>query len=413
MNILENIKVALASIKSNFLRALLTLLIIAVGIACLVGMLTAIDTLLFSMSDSFNRMGANSMYIRPSRTTVHGRNGNRTTKRGEPINFRQAMAFKEGFDFPGAKVSINTFCQWNSVIKYADKKTNPNVRLVGIDENYLSASSYNLEEGRNFAPTEVQDGNHKIIIGYELVELLFDDDPKKAIDEIISVGNTKYKVIGVLESKGSSMNASNDRRVFIPLLNAKRYYGYAKRNYDILAFISDATKIDGAVSDATGVMRIVRQLKAAEKNDFQIRKSDGVLERLKEMTTEIRLGTIAIALITLLGAAIGLMNIMLVSVTERTREIGVRKALGATRFNIMFQFLMEAIVITILGGILGIILGIIIGLLVAQLIGGNFVIPFNWMALGIIVCVVVGVISGIYPALKASRLDPIEALRYE
>lgn len=413
MNLLANIRESLASIRANFLRAVLTLLIIAVGITCLVGILTAIDTILFSMSDSFSRMGANTFNIYPSGDRIRGNNSGRREKSGDPIDFRQAISFKDAYNFSGAKVSLNTFCTSRSTIKYKGEKTNPNIRLVGIDENYLSASAYDVDEGRNFSTTEVENGDHKIIIGSDIVKTLFDNKPKKAINEIIRVGNTRYKVVGVLASKGSSMTASNDRRVFIPLLNAKRYYGYADRNYTVTVAVSDATTIEEAIASATGSMRNVRSLKAIEENDFQIRKSDGILETLKDATVQIRLGTIAIALMTLFGAAIGLMNIMLVSVTERTREIGIRKALGATRFNIMFQFLMEAIVITILGGIVGIILGIIVGFLVALAIKGKFIIPFQWMLLGIIVCVFVGVVSGLYPALKASRLDPIEALRHE
>ena len=413
MNITENIKVALGSIKSNFLRALLTLLIIAIGITCLVGILKAIDTILFSMSDSFNRMGANSFYIYPRSNNMRSRNSGKEVKRGDPINFRQAMDFKKNYDYAGAKVSLNTFCKWNSTVKNKETKTNPNIRLVGIDENYLGASAYEIEEGRNFSVNEVNNGDHKIIIASEIVKLLFDGKSEKAINQVVHVGNTRYKVIGVLASKGSSMTQSNDRRVFIPLLNAKRYYGTSNRNYSIMTSIKDPTKMEDAIAHATGIMRNVRSLKAIEENDFDVRKSDGILETLKDITTELRLATVAIALMTLLGAAIGLMNIMLVSVTERTREIGVRKALGATRFNILFQFLVEAIVITLIGGLLGIIFGILMGFGVAALIDGKFIVPFNWMLLGIIVCLVVGVLSGLYPALKASRLDPIESLRYE
>lgn len=413
MNIIENIKIALGAIRSNFLRALLTLLIIAVGITCLVGILTAIDTILYSMSDSFNRMGANSIYIYPSRNVIQSKNRGKEVKRGAPIDFRQATEFKELFDYSGAKISINTFCKWNSTLKYRDKKTNPNIRLIGVDENYFSVSSYKIETGRNFSRSEIESGDHKIILGQELVDILFDKNAEESIGKVLRVGNVKYKVVGVLEGKGSSMNESNDRRAFIPLLNAKRYYGYNGRNYSIMASVHDPRTIQDAVSHATGTMRIVRDLKATEANDFEIRKSDGILETLKEVTTELRLGTIAIALMTLLGAAIGLMNIMLVSVTERTREIGVRKALGATRSTILFQFLTEAVVITLLGGLVGILFGTLIGFGLAVLIDGKFVFPFNWMALGIVVCVVVGIISGMYPALKASRLDPIDALRYE
>jgi len=412
MTFVENIKIALDSIRSNFLRALLTLLIIAVGITCLVGILTAIDTILYSMSNSFNRMGANSIYIYPSGRNMQSNSG-KEVKRGAPITFRQAMEFKELFDFTGARVSVNTFCKWNSTLKYKDKKTNPNIRLIGVDDTYFSVSAYSIEKGRNFSKSEIASGDHKIILGSELVDLLFDKNADEAIGKLLRVGNVRYKVIGVLESKGSSMSQSSDRRAFIPLLNAKRYYGYANRNYSIMAGVQDPRSIADAESQATGVMRIVRDLKATESNDFEIRKSDGILETLKEITTELRVGTIAIALMTLLGAAIGLMNIMLVSVTERTREIGVRKAIGATRFNIMLQFLTEAVVITLLGGLLGIAMGTSLGFGLSRLIDGRFVFPLNWMTLGIVVCVVVGVISGLYPALKASRLDPIEALRYE
>ncbi len=358
-------------------------------------------------------MGANSFRVYPASNSIQTRQRGRETKRADPIDFKQAMNFKEEFDFPSAMVSINTFCQWNSVVKFKNKKTNPNIRLIGIDENYLVASAYDLAAGRNFSISEIQNGDHKIIIGDELVSNLFDKNQEAAIGEILHVGNTRYKVIGVLASKGSSMTQSNDRRVFIPLLNAKRYYGYANRNYDVMIALKDPSKMEQATAEATGLLRNIRRLKATQKNDFEIRRSDGILETLKEMTAEIRWATIAIALMTLLGAAIGLMNIMLVSVTERTREIGVRKALGATRFNILFQFLMEAVVITLIGGIMGIILGVIVGILVAKFIGGIFVVPYNWMAVGIIVCIFVGVISGIYPALKASRLDPIDSLRYE
>jgi len=413
MNLLENLRIALSSIKSNFVRAILTLLIVAVGIACLVGILTAVDTLLYSMSSSFSRMGANSFNVRPARNEMGSNSGGKKRRNGDPISFDQAMTFKENYPFAGAAVSVNTFCKWNSVVKYGKEETNPNVRLVGIDDNYLDATSYEWAGGRNFSPTEIENGDHRIIIGYDVCKSLFDGEAEKALGKIASVGNIKYKVIGVLDTKGSSMTQSNDRRVFIPLLNAKRYYGHSNMNYSLMTSISDPTLMDDAVAEATGVLRNIRRIKAREPNDFEITKSNGMLEKLKDMTTELRVATLAIVMMTLLGAAIGLMNIMLVSVTERTREIGVRKALGATQFNILFQFLMEAVVITLLGGLVGIILGIIVGILVANWIEGEFVIPFNWIALAIFVCVVVGTMSGLYPALKASRLDPIESLRYE
>ena len=413
MGIAENIKIALSSIRSNIVRALLTLLIIAVGITCLVGILTAIDTILFSMSDSFNRIGANSFYIYPSSRQLKSTKGGKKVKRGDPISFDQALKFKDNFEFSAADVSVNIWLGSDYVLSYKDEETDPRVIMYGVDENYLGVSSFDLEVGRNFTKEEAMSGDHKIIIAKDFVNILFNGNYEAALNKVIKLGSKKYKVIGALKTKGSTINDAMDRRAFIPIVNAKRYYTSEKSNFTIVTAVENATEIDDAASAAIGTMRPIRRLRASEENDFRIEKSDGILDELREMTTELRLATIAIALMTLLGAAIGLMNIMLVSVTERTKEIGVRKALGASRFNILFQFLMEAIVITLMGGAVGIVLGIGMGFGIAAAIKSKFVIPFQWMLLGIIVCIIVGVISGLYPALKASRLDPIESLRYE
>jgi len=413
VNSIENVKIALESIKDNFLRSLLTLLIIAVGIACLVGMLTAIDSLLFSMSSNFNRLGANSFSFRPTSETIKSNNGGRQRKQGDPIRFDDAYDFKEAFKYSGSNISIETWCGGNSTLRYGEKETNPTVSIRGIDEDYFNTSAFEIQEGRNFTRAEAFSGSNKVILGSDIIKLLFNKKHEKAIGKSISVNGAKYKVIGTLKQKGNSSGAGDDRRVYIPIMNAKKLYGYADRNYTVTVAVKNSADIEDAVSNAIGVMRNVRKLKAAEKNDFEIRKSDSILEKLKEMTSTLRWATIVIATLTLLGAAIGLMNIMLVSVTERTAEIGVRKALGATRSNVLLQFLTEAIVICILGGLVGIVLGILIGFGVAKAAEGIFVIPWNWMILGIVVCVVVGIISGLYPAMKASRLDPIESLRYE
>ena len=376
-------------------------------------MLTAIDGLLFSMSDNFNRLGANSYNFRRSSETITTNNGGRQEKRGDPIDFDDAYDFKEAFRYSGSVVSIDTYCSGSATVKYGDKETNPTVSIVGVDEEYFSTSAFEISEGRNFTRSEAYSGGNRVILGSDIVEQLYDDNHEKAVGSNISLNGAKYKVLGTLKQKGNSSGSRNDRRVFIPLINAKKLYGYTGRNYNVTVAVKNSTEIDDAVSQGIGVMRNVRKLKASEKNDFEIRKSDGILERLKEMTSSLRLGTIVIATLTLLGAAIGLMNIMLVSVTERTAEIGVRKALGATRSNVLIQFLTEAVVICIIGGIVGIFFGIILGILVSLGTNSTFVTPWHWMLLGIMVCVVVGVVSGIYPALKASRLDPIESLRYE
>lgn len=413
MNSLENVKIALASIKENFLRSLLTLLIIAVGIGCLVGMLTAIDSLLFSMSDNFNRLGANSFSFRPSSETIKTNTGGRQRKSGDPINFEDAFDFKDAFQYSGADISLETFCSSDATVRYAEEESNPTVDVRGVDENFFNTSAFEIEAGRNFTRSEAYSGGNRAILGSDMVKLLYNEKHEKAIGTTISVNGSKYRVIGTLKQKGNSSGSGDDRRVYIPLVNAKKIYGYPDKPYTVTVAVNNSQDIGDAISNAIGVMRNVRKLKASEPNDFEVRKSDSILEQLKEMTSTLRLATIVIATLTLLGAAIGLMNIMLVSVTERTAEIGVRKALGATRSNILLQFITEAVVICILGGIVGIIFGILIGLGVSAAANGQFVIPWNWMILGIIVCVVVGLISGIYPALKAARLDPIESLRYE
>jgi putative ABC transport system permease protein len=412
MIIRENIKLALRNVRANLLRTILTLLIIAFGIMALVGVLTAIDSAIYSLNDNFSDLGANSFSIKPSGEGIRGNRRGRQAKIADPISFKEAEEFKERFDFPG-KVSINFSCTGIGVIKYGNEKTNPNVSVFGVDENYLDVYGFELAHGRNFNLSELQHFSKKALIGQDIVNLIFDGKSEFALNKVISIGNVKFRVIGVLASKGSSMNQSSDRQVFIPITVAKQIYATSNTNYRISAAAKGAENLDEDVSHAISVMRNVRRLKASQDNDFEIAKSDGLIDIIKEDTLKLRLSAIAIGLITLLGAAIGLMNIMLVSVTERTREVGICKALGATNENILQQFLTEAIVICQLGGIVGVILGIIIGNIVTYLLGGDFLIPWGWMILGISICFLVGLLSGLYPALKAAKLDPIESLRYE
>ncbi len=395
------------------LRAVLTLLIIAFGIMALVGILTAIDAIAYSLSDNLSGLGANSFSIERKWGEVKSNKGGKTTKQAEAVNYRQAIEFKERFVFP-AKVAVGCYGTGSAVVKFGDIKTNPNVQFNGADENFMDVKGVEIEVGRGFSKSEVENGAPIAVIGSDIVKTLFDGKNEKALDQIITVNNHRYRVVGIMASKGSSMNDSGDRKVYAPLINVKALYGAGDdKDYFLIVAVPDPTNLDAAQSEATGLFRQVRGLRPGEDDDFEVFASNSIVAILKENTTTLRLAAVAIGLMTLLGAAIGLMNIMLVSVTERTREIGIYKALGATSRSILLQFLTEAIVICQIGGLVGIFLGILIGNIVTPILGGTFLIPWAWMILGFSLCMVVGVVSGFYPALKAARLDPIESLRYE
>lgn len=410
MSYKENVKLALQSIGSNKLRTFLTALIIAIGLTALVGILTSIDAIKSSLNSTFTSMGANSFTIRNRGIGIRIGGGGKRPKPYKSITYEEATGFKQSFSYP-ATVSVNVFASFNGTAKYANEKTNPNIAVLGADDNYLYTGGYKLASGRNFSQGELEYGSNVVIIGDEVKTKLFKDiDP---IDRIITVGSDKFRVIGLYAPKGSSMGFGGDKVCVIPLLKAKQIMTNNNPSYTIAVMAADAEKSDIAVGEATALFRNIRGLHVKQDNNFEITKSDAIAQTLLENLKYVTLAAIIIGFVTLMGASIGLMNIMLVSVTERTREIGIRKAIGATPVVIRRQFLMEAIVICLMGGGTGIVLGIAIGNLVAMLLGASFLVPWAWMVLGVVICIAVGVISGFYPASKASKLDPIESLRYE
>lgn len=411
MSLLDNILLALNAIRGNLLRTILTCMIIAFGIMALVGILTAVDGIQASLSSNFATMGANNFDIRKKGTGIQvGRRGKRP-KDYQPITITQALEFKERFNYP-VTASISVGAAFAATVKYQSIKTNPNITVRGGDANYLSVAGLSLVEGRNFTDQEVASGKNLIILGNGMANKLF-KKPQLAIDKVVSVDNKKYRVVGVLEEKGSSSIFSSDNLVIIPLMNARQEYANAQTTYVITVSVNNAYQIEEAIAEATGLMRSIRKLYFSEEDDFDISKSDKLASILIEQSEYVTTAATVIGIITLLGGAIGLMNIMLVSVAERIREIGISKALGATRQTVVTQFLVEAIVICQIGGILGVILGIAAGNGVSILIKGPFIIPWLWIVGGIAICFVVGIVSGLYPAIKASNVDPIEALRYE
>ncbi|MCD6660733.1 MAG: ABC transporter permease [Lentimicrobium sp.] len=407
----ENVKISLDSIKSHLLRSTLTVLIISFGIMALVGILTSIDSIKYYLNENFMMMGANTFTIRNRSMRIQM--GNRTTlpKNFRSITWQEAMDFKTQFDFP-AFTSVYTNASGIATLKYGSEKTNPNISIIGSDENYLITSGNEIERGRNLSGNEVLYGTHAVVLGSGVVDKLFknNEDP---VDKIISIGPAKYRVVGVMKSKGSSMGFNPDNICIIPVTNARQAFSRANMSYSVNVMVNDPMMLEPAIGEATGLFRIIRDVRAGDEDSFDVAKSDNLAEMLFDNLKYLRLAATVIGIITLIGAAIGLMNIMLVSVTERTREIGIRMALGANRKTIRNQFLVEAIVIGQIGGLVGIVLGIGIGNILSLIIGSSFIVPWAWIILGVVLCFGVAIVSGFVPATKAAKLDPVESLRYE
>jgi putative ABC transport system permease protein len=406
----ENLRISFRAIRSNRVRAILTICIIAIGIMALVGILTAIDAIKSSLTNQFTMMGANSFTITSRGMNFRMGNDSYRAKNYSRISYREATEFKERFIEP-AWVSISFNASGLATVKYETKKTNPNVSLTGVDENYLAVSGYDIENGRNFNADEVQMNRHLVLIGAEIVKSLFPTglDP---LDKEITVAGMKLKVAGVLKSKGASA-INGDNVCFMPVTTARQYFSRPNMTFNITVMPINPVNLDMMTGEAESIFRIVRNLDPRDESDFNISKSDNIVNMLLKNIRYVTLAATLIGIVTLFGAAVGLMNIMLVSVTERTREIGTRKAIGAKTTTIKYQFLFESIMIGQLGGIFGIILGILIGNAISSMLRSSFVIPWIWVITGIIVCFIVGVVSGYAPAVKAANIDPIEALRYE
>jgi putative ABC transport system permease protein len=426
MNASDIFSLAFRTVRSNKLRTGLTVSIIAFGIMALVGIITAIKAMNQKFMESFSTMGANAFTVRFKERNIHfGNNNNNSDLKlskkgakkekksnlGRIITKDEAEQFVQRFDFPGIK-SISIFGNRNNIVSYQSRKTSPNVMLFGGDENYVMLNGFSILYGRNLNTMDVQSGRNVCLLGYDVAKKLFKEGIERAVNSVIRLNNIPYRVLGVLDSRGSSFGFSRDNMVITSYNNVDRNFS-SNFSFVIAVMASDLLKVNVAMGEAESIFRAIRKLNITEESNFVIDRSDSIAEKAMNSLRFLTVSATVIGLITLIGAAIGLMNIMLVSVSERTREVGLIKAIGGKKKMVSRQFLVEAVIISLLGAIFGIILGIMVGNLFSMVLKTGFVVPWNWVMYGIVICSAVGLLAGLYPALKAGKLNPIEALRYE
>ncbi len=424
MKVSDVFSLAFRTVRSNKLRTGITVAIIAFGIMALVGINTAIEAMKQKFTESFAAMGANGFTIHYKNYNFFGgreevkkeKKGERKEKKSnqrKQITKDEAEAFKRSYHYP-SKISLSLRGTNDAIVSMGDKKTTPTVYINGGDENYAELNGYSMLAGRNLNDLDIQSGRNVCILGFDLVKRFFNGNAEKSIDKIIKINGVPYRVVGALDAKGSAIGRSWDNIILTTYNNVRRFFSNpSNSSFNIMVKVPDVKEVDAAIGEAEGIFRPIRRLGTTEASNFAIDKSDRLVAEILRNLGFITISALVIGIITLVGAAVGLMNIMLVSVTERTKEIGLVKAIGGRQSAIRQQFLYESIIISLMGALFGIILGIIVGNSFSIVLNTGFVFPWQWLIFGIIICSVVGLLAGLYPSLKAARLNPIEALRYE
>jgi putative ABC transport system permease protein len=408
MNFSEILRLAFDSLKANKLRSSLTMLGIAVGVFSVIGVMTVISGLKGSIESGLNVLGANSFQFMKYPAINFSDPRQRFANRKD-IDFAQASRFKE---LMGESAQISLMLRRGGrVAMYLDRRTNPNVILGGGDENFITSRDYEIAAGRNLGPDDVEFGRAVVLLGDELHKKLFPNE--NPLGRMVRVDGQAYTVVGLLASKGTSFGQSQDNFAVVPITQFLETYGRSGRSISVNIQAPGQAELAAVQETAVGTMRLVRGLDPEDPNDFEIFSNDSLIEAFNNIANTVAIGAFVISAIALLASGVGVMNIMLVSVTERTKEIGIRKSIGAKKQNILMQFLIEAVLLSLVGGMMGIAVGIIGGNAVAGMMNATAVFPWGWAVAGMLVCSGIGVTFGFYPAWKAASLDPIEALRYE
>ncbi len=409
MNFNEIWRSAVDSIKQNKLRSFLTLLGVVIGIFSIIGVMTAINVLQQTVEDNMGGLGTGTFQVQkyPSMNM-----GNRRWQyyNRKNLNYRDFKRLSERLKIVDYATAEDA--NYGKIVKYKDKETKPNIVVIGVTHNWEFTNNLKIDMGRMITQIDEKNGSHVIVLGYDVVDVLFPN--RNPVGENVKIDGVKYRVIGVSERKGQQFGQSQDNRTVIPLTTYFKYYGkasYTSLNYCFT--VVDQDQFEEGRQEVINELRLIRGDEFGQENSFEIWTNASLIDNFNMMTAAIKIAAAIIASIALLASGIGIMNIMLVTVSERTREIGVRKSLGAKRRDILLQFMIEAMILTEMGGVIGIAFGVLAGNIVALMLKISVVFPWDWTIIGIVVCSAIALIFGSYPAYKAAKLDPIEALRYE
>ncbi len=411
MKLSEILSISLQSIKGNRLRTLLTMLGIVVGIFSIIVIMTIITMLQNSIENGFSQLGQDTFQIQKFPAMMMGGPGAWLKYRNRKditlddfYRFRDMMA-------PHAKYVGAESWEQGIVVKYAKEETNPNISVAGITADAMKTNNWTVREGRDIRDIDIQYTNDVCDIGQDIVDKLFPNI--NPVGQTVKVNGFPVVVVGVLDKSPALFGSSRDNRVIMPITLLQEIFGRLHRSLNITVMAPSKDSYESTIESAIGYMRTIRKVEPGKDNDFDIFSNESLIAQINGITAGVKIGAMVVSIIALIAAGVGIMNIMLVSVTERTREIGIRKAIGARKFTILSQFLIEAVTLCIIGGLIGIILGVGVGNIAGSFLNAQMAIPVDWVIIGFTLCILVGVIFGTYPAYKASNLDPIEALRYE